>query len=307
MKLLIASPIDSEAIARLRQQHDVVDATGVDRTTLERQIQDREALIFRSGVLIDGALMAKAPGLKLLIRAGSGLDNLDMEYVTANGLALVRTPGPGARAVAELAFSLMLALARQLLTADRLLREGHWAKHRIEGHLLDGKTLGIYGCGNIGGNVGRMGAAWGMRVLGCVRGSTDERRDSLRTQQIELVESDEVLAQADFLSIHVPLNDATRGLIDASALAKMKQGAFLVNLARGGVVVEQALHEALVSGHLRGAGTDVHEREGEGLISPLADLPNVILTPHMGAGTVDSQRVIGELVIEAVATHLART
>ena len=300
MKLLIASPIDPDAIAQLRRTHDVIEALGADEATLSERIRDRDAVIFRSGVTISAKVMSHAPGLKLLVRAGSGLDNLDMGYVKSHGLTLVRIPGPGARAVAELAFAMMLSLARQVLTADRLLRDGHWAKHQIEGHLLRGKTLGIFGCGNIGEQVARMGLAWGMEVVACVRNPTPARVEEMAACGIRLTDAGEVLGSADFLSIHCPLNDSTRGSIDAEAIARIKPGAFLVNLARGGVVVEQALLEALESGHLRGAGTDVHEREGEGHVSPLAGLRNVVLTPHMGAGTVDTQREIGESVIEAV-------
>ncbi len=300
MKLLIASPIDPDAIARLRKVHDVIEAFNADEATLCDRIADRDVLVFRSGVTINAAVMQKAPGLRLLIRAGSGLDNLDMDYVNAHNLDLVRVPEPGARAVAELAFALMLTLARQVITADQLLRRGEWAKHRIKGHLLRGKTLGIFGCGSIGTQVARMGQAWDMNVVACVRRKTRERVEDMAREGIRLLDPDAVLQAADFLSIHCPLNPSTRGLFDAETIARIRPGAFLVNLARGGVVVEQALREALQSGHLRGAGTDVHEQEGDGHVSPLAGLPNVVLTPHMGAGTVDTQREIGQRVIEIV-------
>ena len=257
----------------------------------EEAIRDRQALIFRSGVDITADLMREAPELRLLIRGGSGLDNLDLAYVEEKGLELVRIPEPGARSVAELAFAFMLGLARQVPLADGLLRQGQWAKHRITGHLLGGKTLGILGAGNIGTQVGQMGAAWGMTALGCVAHFSESRAAELERKGIELVSCDELLARSDFLSIHLPLSDTTRNLIDAAALARMKPGAILVNLARGGVVVEADLCEALRSGHIRAAGVDVHEREGDGLISPLAEFPNVLLTPHMGAGTVDASEV----------------
>ena len=266
-------------------------------------IADREILVFRSGVDVTADLMAHAPDLKLLIRAGSGLDNIDLDYVRRKGLELVRVPGPGARAVSELAFCFMLALTRQVLPADRMLREGHWAKHELTGYLLEGKTLGIYGGGNIGSLVGRMGVAWGMRVLACVEYPSEKKTQQFRQQNISLVDTDQVVSTADFLSINVPLNEKTRGLIDASTIAQMKPGSYLVNLARGGIVDENALHAALISGHLRGAALDVHAAEGEGRISVLADLPNVILTPHIGAMTVDSQRAVGDRVIEIVRQY----
>ena len=167
----------------------------------------------------------------------------------------------------------MLSLARQIPRADGLLRNGHWAKHQIEGQLLRGKTLGIYGAGNIGGQVGEMGMAWGMDVIGCVASPSDDRARELRSQGIELVSSDDVLRRADFLVLTLPLDSSTRYIIDADAIAAMRPGAFLINVARGGVVDEQALASAVRSGHLAGAGMDVHEREGEGALSPARRVP----------------------------------
>lgn len=304
MKILIASSIDPDAVERLSEQHDVICAFGAKDSALKALIKDREALIFRSGVQITAEVMACAPDLKLLVRAGSGLDNLDVAYVETHGLKLVRVPEPGAKAVAEMSFALMLSLARNILPADRLTRQGHWAKQEMTGYLLTGKTLGIIGAGNIGSRVGRMGAAWGMEVLGCVEHPSPAAAARLREKGIRLADCDEVLARSDYVSLHVPLKDSTRNLIDAAALARMKPGAYLINLARGGVVDEAALYTALTEGRLRGAGLDVHQAEGEGKISPLAELPNVVLTPHIGAGTFDSQREIGERIIEIVETMM---
>jgi D-3-phosphoglycerate dehydrogenase len=300
MKILIASSVDPDAIEKLREQHDVICAFNASEEELQTHIKDRDVLIFRSGVNITAEVMACAPNLKLLIRAGSGLDNLDVEYVRTRGLKLVRIPEPGAQAVAELAFAMMLALARQVLVADNSLRQGRWVKHELTGYLLSGKVLGIIGTGNIGSTVGQMGAAWSMEVIGCVEHPSPTVAARLREKGIRLTDCQEVVATADFVSIHVPLKDSTRNLIDADMLSRMKPGAFLTNLARGGVVDEEALYKALTEGQLRGAGLDVHKREGEGKISPLAKLPNVVLTPHIGASTIDTQRQIGRRVIEIV-------
>ncbi|MGI9308106.1 MAG: NAD(P)-dependent oxidoreductase, partial [Gammaproteobacteria bacterium] len=221
-------------------------------------------------------------------------------------IALERIELPGARAVAELAFTLMLNLARQIRKADSLLRKGHWAKHQLTGSLLRGKTLGIYGAGNIGCTAGAMGVAWGMNVIACVENPSSERAAILESKEIQLVDVDELLAESDFISIHLPLKDTTRNIVSADAFARMKPGAMLVNLARGGVVNEIALKEALASGRLAGAGMDVHEREGEGKVSPLAENDNVILTPHIGAGTVDTQREIGETLVQIVGDYSER-
>ena len=300
MKVLIASPIDSHAIRTLQERHDVVCARTTKESELFELIEDREVLVFRSGVSISRELMANAPELRLLIRAGSGIDNIDLDYAAERGFRFERIPEPGAKAVAEMAFALMLALARRLHDADRLTRAGRWAKHDLPGYLLTGKILGVVGAGNIGSQVGRLGVAWGMEVRGCVETLTPAIAAKLRQTGIQPVEFREVLESADFLSIHVPLQASTRNLIGEAQLRLMKPGAFLINLARGGVVDELALRLALVNGHLRGAALDVHAQEGDGKISPLADLPNVILTPHLGAMTVDSQREIGERVIRLV-------
>lgn len=305
MKILIASSIYPEAIDKLREEHDVVCAFSAKEDVLKSVIQDREVLIFRSGVQITAEVMACAPELKLLLRAGSGVDNIDLDYVQEHGLNLVRIPGPGAKAVAEMSFAFMLAMARNLLEADRLTRKGHWAKHELTGYLLTGKRLGVIGAGNIGTIVGKLGVAWGMEVIGCVEPPTPAEEARLAKVGIRMTDIEEVLSTSDFVSIHVPLLDSTRNLIDEKALALMKPGAYLVTLARGGVVNEQALREALVNGRLAGAALDVHVNEGPGKISPLADLPNVILTPHIGAGTIDSQREIGDIIIRTIGEFIA--
>jgi D-3-phosphoglycerate dehydrogenase len=306
MKILVASSVYPDTIAKLREQHDVITAFNANDAELRSLIQDRDALIFRSGVNITAEVMATAPDLKLLVRAGSGLDNLDLDYVKQHKLTLVRVPEPGAQAVAELSFAMMLALSRRLIEADQLTRQGHWAKSTLTGYLLYGKTLGIVGAGNIGSRAGRMGVAWGMNVVGCVERPSPDVAEKLQAQGIRLTDLDEVLSTSDYLSVHVPLQESTRGMIGAAQLAKIKSGAYLINLARGGVVDEEALYKELTTdGRLRGAGLDVHKREGEGKVSPLAELPNVILTPHIGATTVDTQREIGRRVIEIVEAYIA--
>lgn len=308
MRILIASKIDPDAVARLQAGHDVVMAVGAPRDELEARMADREALIFRSGLDIDRALLDAAPRLHTIVRAGSGLDNLDLDEVRARGIHLQRIPGPGARAVAELTFALFLGLARQVVQVDRLLRNGHWAKNEVVGWNLGGKTLGIVGLGSIGSTVARLGQAWGMQVIGCVDDPTPERRARFAAEGIDLVAMEEVLRRGDFVSIHVPLDADTRGLIGSAELALMKPGSFLVNIARGGVVDEAALLAALTDGDRpAGAGLDVHVAEGPDRISPLAGLPNVVLTPHIGATTVDAQREIGVEIVAIIEDRARST
>lgn len=301
MKILVASKIDPAALETLRARHDVDLAMGVPRPELEARMTDREVLVFRSGVAIDEALIDRAPELRLIIRAGSGLDNLDVAAVEARGVSIRRIPGPGARAVAEMTFALFLGLARQVLVADRLLREGRWAKNDLVGWNLGGKTLGVVGLGSIGSTVARLGRAWDMQVIGCVERPSPERAAAFAADGIALAALDDVLTASDFVSVHVPLDADTRGLIGASELARMRPGSFLVNIARGGVVDEAALLEALRTGERPAAAAlDVHVAEGEGKISPLAGLSNVIVTPHIGASTVDAQREIGAEIVRIV-------
>lgn len=303
MQILIADPIDADAIRLLEQNHDVRCGFKASPDELRELIADREVVVFRSRAKLTAELMSAAPNLRLLIRAGSGTDNVDLNYVQRNDLLLVRIPGPGATAVAELAFALMLALARQVTVANEHLHRGEWIKSSLEGRNLSGRVLGIVGAGIIGSRVGEMGASWGMEVVGTVDNATPVKAQQLAERGIRLTSLEGVLARADFLTIHAPLRENTQYLIGDATLAQMKRGAFLIHLSRGGVVDEEAVARALDSGQLAGAAFDVHEKEGEGFRSPLAGRPNVILTPHIGATTSDAQREIGRLVVQTIESH----
>jgi D-3-phosphoglycerate dehydrogenase / 2-oxoglutarate reductase len=303
VRILVISPVHDDALSELEADFEVTRALNPDQDELAELVQDSEVLIMRSGVLVDAAVLARARHLQLIVRAGSGTDNIDTSAARERGVRVVTIPGPGAKAVSEMAFALMLSLARNVLEADRSLREGRWRKHEMTGRSLGGKTLGILGAGNIGSRVGRLGVAWGMTVLGTVESPDPAVLEKLEQQGIRGVPQEELLRRSDYLSVHVPLNDSTRGMLGADALACMQPTAFLINLSRGGVVDEHALYDALVEGRLAGAALDVHAQEGEGKISPLAALPNVVLTPHIGAGTLETQQEIGESILAFVREH----
>lgn len=305
MKIIMLSPIAPEATEELRAAHDVVSAIGVHEKDLPPLLADREAIVLRSGGRITEELLRAAPEMRLIVRAGSGIDNIDLEAARRRGIRVVRVPGPSAQAVAELTFALILALVRKIALADRSMRQGRWPKHELGGHLLRGKTLGIVGAGSIGRRVGELGAAWRMRVLGCTTRISEARRLAYAEVGITLTDLDTVVAEADILSLHTPLDATTHQLVDAELLARMKPGAYLVNTARGGVVNEAALRDALARGHLAGASLDVHETEREGTIPPLAEFPNVVLTPHIGGMALESQREIGERIVEIVRAFQA--
>jgi len=307
MKILVASHLERSSVRQLQQSHDVICAFDQPARDLSSLIHDREALVFRSGVEITRALMDCAPDLKLLVRAGCGLDNLDCEYVRKRGIVLRRISEPAAQAVAEMALALMFALARNIRQADAMLRHGQWAKDTLEGHLLAGKVLGIVGAGNIGSRLGVLASSVGMEPIGCIADSTPAVVQTLRDKGITVADFRTVLSTADFVSVHVPLNDSTRNLINGRALSWMKEGSYLINLARGGVVDEAALYAALATGRLCGAALDVHEHEGQGQISPLAQLSNVVLTPHIGASTVETQQQIGVRVVEIIEAFVQQS
>lgn len=301
MKIIIASPIDDQAIETLKEEHDVILAYSVTEGEFRKIIYDRDVLVFRSGVKIDAELLNSAPALKMIVRAGSGVDNIDLDFVNKRGIEFHRIPGPGAEAAAEMAFAFMLALSRRLFEADRSMREAQWKKYQLSGYLIRRKVLGIIGMGDIGGHVAEMGRAWNMHVIGCVQNFSLERVAKFRRKEIDLLGFDQVVEHSDYMCLHVPLKENTRNLINADVLARVKPGSYLINLARGGVVDEQALYDSLVKGdRLRGAALDVHKEEGQGKLSPLANLSNVILTPHIGAMAVDAQRAIGHIAVELI-------
>lgn len=301
MRILLASPIDPAATDALRSRHQLLEGGSTD---LRGAIADADAVVLRSGPILSADVLAAAPDLRLVVRAGSGMDNIDVDAARERGITVIRIAGMSAPPVAELTFALMLSLARKVTLADRLIREGQWPKSQLGGPLLRGKTLGIVGAGNIGGLVGQMGHAWDMHVLGCVARPSKVLGEQLAQRGMTLADFDQVVEQADFLSLHVPLDAATHHLVDEAVLDRMRRGSLLVNMARGGVVDEKALYEALTRGDtLAGAALDVHETEGEGTIPPLGVLPNVVLTPHIGAMAVDSQRLIGARVLELVEAY----
>lgn len=307
MKIFVASKLDPDALQRLRMQHDVTYEVRPPAERVHELIPGQDVVVLRSGVELDREALALAPDLRLVIRAGSGLDNIDRAYLEEHRIKLERIPGPGARSVAEMAFGLMLAVSRRIPEADRTMRRAEWRKSTLFGRTLEGKTLGIVGLGNIGAKVAELGVAWGLQVVGCVEHPSPHVATRLASAGVALTDLEDTLGRSDYVSVHVPLQESTRGLIGRHELGLMRSGAVLIHMARGGVVDEQALLEALNSGHLAGAAVDVHVREGDGLRSPLADLENVVLTPHLGSTTVDTQQAIGEEVLRIVTEFSARS
>ncbi|NNE08314.1 MAG: hydroxyacid dehydrogenase [Gemmatimonadetes bacterium] len=265
-----------------------VDGTSWSAEELPDRLNESKAraILVRSRTKVTRDLMNAVPGLRIVARGGVGLDNVDQEAAREKGIAVLNTPGASAGAVAELVILFLLAIARKLPVADAGIKAGRWEKKYLRGVEIAGRTLGIAGFGNIGRVVANRALGMGMKVIWFDPAPIDPGELGAVTREVSW---DELLKESDFITLHIPLLDATRHLMNEDAFAKMKPGAGLVHCARGGVVDEQALAEALRSGRLSGAGLDVFETEPPG-DSPLWDCPGVVATPHVGASTEEAQR-----------------
>ncbi|MCX4758311.1 amino acid adenylation domain-containing protein [Kitasatospora purpeofusca] len=302
-RVLVLDPIDPGALDELRRQHDVTVALRPPVDELLRLVRDQEVIVLRSGVRLDAPVIAAAGRLRVIARAGSGIDNIDVAAARAAGVTVFNIPAVSAPAVAELALGLMLTVGRHLALADRQVRSGIWNKAALSGVELGGKTLGLVGYGRIGSRIAALGRALGMRVLVDVARPDADRRHELERLDYELAPLKTLLPAADVVCLAVPLTDRTHHLIDAAALAAMKPTSLLVNVSRGLVVDEDALYEALAEGRIGGAGLDVVAEEGRP--NRLHELDNVVITPHIGAMSVDSQVRIGRILVDSVAAALA--
>ena len=301
MRVLVAEAIAPAGVSLLETQHRVDVQTGLSPDELRACLPLYEALVVRSQVQVDAAAVAAATRLRVIARAGVGVDNIDVAAATEAGITVVNAPTANTIAAAELTVGLMYALARHIPAADASLQRGEWQRSRFMGHELRGRTLGIIGLGKIGYAVAARARAMEMELIGF---DPYVDTDSAASHGVTLVSLDELLAGADVVTLHVPLDDSTRGLLGAEQLARMKPDALLVNVARGGLVDEVALAAALSDGRLGGAAVDVYEREPP-TGSPLLGAPNVVLTPHLGASTVEAQERAGLEVAEQVLDVLA--
>lgn len=297
--ILITDGLDASAQAVLRSCF-VDDRTGIAADELASIIADYDALIVRGRTKVTASLLETATRLKVIGRAGVGVDNIDLAAAKSRGVTVVNAPVSTTLAVAELTFGLLLALARELPRADASMKQGGWLKKELEGAELYGKTLGILGMGHIGTEVARRARAFGMDVLGYDPMLTP---DEIHGRAAEPVDRDELLARSDFISLHLPLTSETRGLLDADQFAKMKDGARIVCAARGGIIDEPSLLAALELGKIAGAALDVFESEPPGA-TDLVKHPRVIATPHIGAQTAEAQSRAAEDIAHEVLNVL---
>jgi len=305
MNVLICDPISPKGIALLQQRPEfkvTVLEKRLSETELSPVVSDVTAMVVRSETKVSRKIMEAAPGLRVVGRAGVGVDNVDVEAATQRGIVVMNTPGGNTISTAELTCSMLMALARKIPQAHASMKAGEWNRKEFQGVELHRKTLGILGMGRIGSEVARRATAFGMKVLAYDPYLSHARAKAL---QVELVENLDVLyAQADLLTLHMHLTDETRGLIDAAAFAKMKRGVRVVNCARGGIINESDLADAIQRGQVAGAALDVYETEPPPRDFPLRDLPQVIMTPHLGASTQEAQENVGIEVAEAITEYL---
>jgi D-3-phosphoglycerate dehydrogenase len=299
--VLIAEKLAPAAIATLGSGVEVRHTDGADRARLLTALAEADAVIIRSATRMDAEAFGHAPRLRVVARAGTGLDNVDVAAATAAGVMVVNAPGSNSVSAAEHAVALLLCTARNIPAAVGSLKDGQWQRAAFTGVELQGKVAGIIGLGKIGELVAQRLAAFGMTVLGCDPYLPEGRADELGVAMKSL---DELLALADFITVHVPKNAQTTGLIGERELALVKPGVRIVNTARGGVIDEDALLRALTEGRVAGAGLDVYAAE-PATGNPLLRLENVVCTPHLAASTHEAQEKAGTQVARSVALALA--
>ena len=296
MRVLVAEAVAREGIELLAAHHEVDERIGCTPDELAAILPDYDALIVRSQVQVDADLIAAGSRLVVIGRAGVGVDNVDLDAATRAGITVVNAPTGNTIAAAEHTLALLYGVARRTAAADASMRRGEWERSQFTGLELRGRTLGIIGLGKIGQAVALRARAMDMIVVAVDPFVTAEQAAN---HGVELVDLDGLLARADVVTVHVPLTRATRGLIGREAIARLKPGSIVLNVARGGIVDEAALAEALESGHLGGAGIDVFEHEPP-TESPLLHAPNTLLTPHLGASTAEAQILVAEEVAAQV-------
>jgi D-3-phosphoglycerate dehydrogenase len=302
-RVLIADELSSQAIDVFAAQGVSTDVrTGLSKDELLARIVDYDGLAVRSATKVTDKVLAAARRLRVVGRAGIGVDNIDVKAATAKGIIVMNTPFGNSVTTAEHAISLMLALARQIPAADRSTQGGKWEKSRFMGVEIAGKTLGVIGCGNIGAIVADRAMGLKMQVIAYDPFLSPERAHAIGVEKVDL---DELFRRADVITLHTPLTDKTRNIIDAAAIVRMKSGVRIINCARGGLIVEAALREALLSGQVAGAALDVFTVE-PATENPLFGLDNVICTPHLGASTTEAQEKVAVQVAEQMCAYLLR-
>ncbi len=301
-RILVADDVSESGLAPLRDAgFSVEKKVGLAPDDLVRALADADGLIVRSETKVTAGLMDSAPQLRVIGRAGVGVDNIDVQAATTHGIVVMNAPDGNTITTAEHTIALLVALARNVAQANSSVKSAKWERKRFIGAELQSKTLGIIGLGRIGRAVAQRASALGMRIVAHDPFIAIERGGEVEVESASL---DEVFARADFLTVHTPLTNETRGLVNAAAFAKMKDGARVINCARGGLIDEAALHDAIQSGKIAGAALDVFEKEPPPSDHPLLQLDQVIVTPHLGASTAEAQEAVAFTVAEQMRDYL---
>jgi len=303
-RILATDRVSKKGLAPLRDdvRFEVVRIGDSSDPRFGEELGTASGLIVRSATKVDARMLAGAPELRVVGRAGVGVDNIDVAAASERGVAVMNAPGGNTVSAAELTMALILSVARRVAEADRSMRAGKWERAHLQGVELRGRTLGVVGAGRIGGAVADRCRAFGMTVIVHDPYLPVDRIADLRYPVVDI---DQLFAEADVITLHVPLTEDTRGLIGETALSSMKKGAFVINVSRGGVVDEAALATALVEGRIAGAGLDVYETEPLAPDSPLLSAPNLVLTPHLGASTKEAQVQVALEVAAGMRAALA--
>ena len=296
-RVLVCDPIHDDGVKILREADYIVDLrTSITASELVEAVGDFDAIVVRSRTKVTEQVLEAGKRLKAVARAGMGLDNIDLNAAKRFGISVVNSPDAPSNAVTELVLGLMLSLARRIPEANDSMKKGEWIKKRLIGMELKGKTLGIIGFGRIGYQLAKKAGALEMRVL-TYDVVIEKLREFVAEAGADAVDLDELLGSSDFVTVHVPLLPQTKHMIGVEEINAMKDGAYMINAARGGVIDEEALKKALVSGKLAGAALDVYEEEPPQDLS-LTGLENVVSLPHIGAATVEAQRANSTIVAE---------
>ncbi|SHH32395.1 hydroxyacid dehydrogenase [Thermosipho atlanticus] len=300
MRIHVNDPLDKLAMEKLKASGYEVTEGHLEKEELIKEMPNINVLVVRSATKVTADVIEAGTDLKIIARAGTGLDNVDVEKAKEKGIKVINTPGANGISVAELAIGLMIACARHIARGTIDLKEGKWTKKELKGHELYKRTAGIIGFGNIGKEVAKRLLAFDMKVLAY---DPFVKETDLN---VEIVELERIFKESDIITIHVPLNEQTKHLINKEAFDAMKDGVIIINAARGGVVDEKALYDALVSGKVYAAGLDVFEVEPptDELRKKLLELPNVVVTPHIGASTVEAQLRVGQIIVNKILEEI---
>ncbi|MEN3042469.1 MAG: hydroxyacid dehydrogenase [Fervidobacterium sp.] len=302
MRIHINDPLDKQATEKLASLPGIVlTSQHYEKDELIKIMPEIEVLIVRSATKVTAEIIEAGKKLKIIGRAGTGLDNIDVKAAESRGIKVINTPGANSVSVAELTIGLMIACSRHIARGTNDLKNGKWTKKELEGHELFGRTVGIIGFGNIGKEVAKRLTTFDMKILAY------DPYIKETDMNVKIVDLETIYRESDYITIHVPLTQETKNLINKESISKMKDGVIIINAARGGIIDEAALYEGLTSGKIYAAGLDVFEVEPptDDLRQKLLSLPNVVATPHIGASTYEAQERVGILLVDRLIKELS--